>query len=306
MRYRPTDGCSQKCNGSSVIVAAIDVGTNTTRLLVADVEGGRITALAAGDEMTALGEGLDSTGRIARAGLDRVERVAQSMAARARALGAERMVIACTAVGRDAANAPDLLARLSRATGTTPRVLTGGEEARLTFAGLVATREPSGELVAADLGGGSLELMGGRGDQLLWATSLPVGARKLSERFGVTDPPGKGTWDLIAADVAERVSPIAGDHAASALVVAGGSAQALATLAGTARLDADAFHRVATALEGMTAEELAASAGIEVARVRLCCAGGAALDGVRTAFRLTSLEVSTAGLREGLVLEATS
>jgi len=305
MRYRPRGGCSQECNGLPVIVAAIDVGTNTTRLLVADVEWRRITPLAADDVMTALGDGLDATGVIAAAGLSRVERAAQAMAGRARALGAERITVACTAVGRDAANAPELLDRLTRATGTTPRILTGIEEAELTYAGLVACGEGSGELVAADLGGGSLELMGGHGDRLEWATSLPVGARKLTERFRVTDPPEGSVWAAIADDVAGRVAPIAMEHGADSLVVTGGSAQALAKLADAQRLDSGALHRVARTLESASADALAAATGIDAARLRLCFAGGAALDGVRAAFELTSLEVSTAGLREGLVLEAT-
>ncbi len=286
-----------------MIAAAIDVGTNTTRLLVAEVEDGRITPLAADGVMTALGAGLDQSGRIADVGLDLVAQTTAAMSERARALGAERLVIACTAVGRDADNAADLLDRIATATGAAPRVLTGEEEAALTYAGLVAA-ETGGGLVAADLGGGSLELMGGHHGHLDWATSLPVGVRRITERHGIADPPDPAAFEPIAAEVAALVRPVAADHPATAIFAAGGSAAALGVLARTDRLDAAALTGVPAALAGRSADQVAATTGLEAARVRLCLAGAAALEGVRRAFGVDELEITHAGLREGLVLEA--
>lgn len=287
-----------------MIAAAIDVGTNTTRLLVADVDDGRIAPLASDGVMTALGTGLEQTGAIADEGLALAERTVAAMAGRARDLGAERLVIACTAVARDADNAAELLARIERAAGVTPRVLSGEDEARLTFAGLVAAGRPAGELVAADLGGGSLELMGG-GDGLLgWATSLPVGVRRITERHRIADPPDPAAWTPVADEVAALVAPVAADHPATTLVVTGGSASALGVLAGGARLDRLALERVVERLAAESADTLAAATGLDAARVRLCLAGAGALEGVRRAFELDALEISQAGLREGLVLEA--
>src|SRR5262245_19217834 len=110
--------------------------------------------------MTSLGRGLEETGRIDPRALDAVAATASDMAAEARRLGAERLLVGCTAVARDAANADELLERLRDATGEAPRVLSGDEEAALTFRGLVAVRGPD-PLLACDLGGGSLEIMGG-------------------------------------------------------------------------------------------------------------------------------------------------
>lgn len=304
MRYGPLRARSPNCNTLRVIAAAIDVGTNTTRLLVARVDSDHLTALATDGVMTALGSGLDATGRIAEAGLELVEETVGAMAQRARALGAERIAIACTAVGREAANAPDLLARLATATGVTPIVLSGQREAELTYAGLVAGGAAD-ELVAADLGGGSLELMGGRSGELSWATSLAIGVRKLSERFAVADPPATAVWNAIVDDVAARVGPTAAAHPARAILVTGGSAAALAQLAGTERLDAAALTGVAALLATDAADALADTTGLSAPRLRLCFAGAAALEGIRRAFGLDALDVSTAGLREGLVLEVT-
>jgi exopolyphosphatase/guanosine-5'-triphosphate,3'-diphosphate pyrophosphatase len=304
MRYRPDGARFRIFDRSRVIAAAIDVGTNTTRLLVAEVEDGRITPLAADGVMTALGAGLDQSGRITQAGLDLVAQTTAAMSDRARALGAERLVIACTAVGRDADNATDLLDRIATATGAAPRVLTGEEEAALTYAGLVAADAGRGDLVAADLGGGSLELMGGHHGHLDWATSLPVGVRRITERHGIADPPDPAAFEPIAAEVAALVRPVAADHPAAAIFAAGGSAAALGVLARTGRLDGATLTGVSETLAGRSAAQVAATTGLEAARVRLCLAGAAALEGVRRAFGVDELEITHAGLREGLVLEA--
>jgi exopolyphosphatase/guanosine-5'-triphosphate,3'-diphosphate pyrophosphatase len=303
MRYGPCRARSPDCNTVRVIAAAIDVGTNTTRLLVARVEPHHLTSLATDEVMTALGTDLDATGTIAAAGLDLLERTVGAMADRARGLGAERIAIACTAVGRDAANALDPLARIERATGVTPTVFSGEREAALTYQGIVADGAVD-ELVAADLGGGSLELMGGRPGELAWATSIPVGVRKLTERFASADPPDRSAWQAIVDEVTARVRPVAAAHAAVAIVVTGGSAAALSRLAGSARLDSAALAAAADRLAARPADELHDSTGIDAARLRLCFAGAGALEGTGRAFGLDGLEVSTAGFREGLALEA--
>jgi exopolyphosphatase/guanosine-5'-triphosphate,3'-diphosphate pyrophosphatase len=272
-------------------------------MLVARVDAGALTPLAADDVMTALGAGLAGTGRITDTGLDLIATTVGAMADRARALGADRITIACTAVGRDAANASELLSRIASATGVEAAVLSGEREAQLAFAGLVAggAGDP---LVAADLGGGSLEVMGGANGRLDWATSLPVGVRKLTEQYGLGDPPDVSALGIVADAVAARVAPVADAHPAAALVVTGGSAAAIAHLAGTRRLDATALARTAALVASDPAHDLAQSTGLEPARLRLCFAGAGALEGLRRAFGIDALDVSTAGVREGLVLEA--
>ncbi len=182
-------------------------------------------------------------------------------------------------------------------------MLSDEHEAALTYAGLVAAGAAD-DLVAADLGGGSLELMGGHSGRLGWATSLAVGVRKLTERFCVADPPERSGWDAIVKDMDARVRPIAEVHPANAIVITGGSAAAVARLAGSERLDGAALAGVADLLATRPADELARATGVEAARLRLRFAGTGALEGIRRAVALDALEVSTAGLREGLVLGA--
>ncbi|MEW6582909.1 MAG: hypothetical protein AB1416_09130, partial [Actinomycetota bacterium] len=283
-------------------LAAIDVGTNTTRLLVARVDGGAMTPLARGSSMTALGAGLERDGAIPPDALDLVAQVTAAMAAEARDLGAARLAVACTAVARDATNRDELLARLEEATGVPPRVVSGDEEAELTFRGLVAAGAPD-PLLACDLGGGSLEIMAGAGGRLAWSTSLPVGTRRITDRFRLSDPPPLDVADAMVAAAAAQVEPVARDVTARGGVAAGGSAVALAALAGTHRLDRAALLGAIERIAGAPAARVADDTGLSPERVRLSFAGAAVLEAVRRSFGLDELVVSEAGLREGLLLE---
>jgi exopolyphosphatase / guanosine-5'-triphosphate,3'-diphosphate pyrophosphatase len=293
----------ERAGGPSAPVAAIDVGTNTTRLLVARAIGGRVEPLATGSAMTALGAGLKPGGRIRAEGLDLVELTVRQMADEARSLGARRIVVACTAPGRVAGNADELLQVLARASGVTPRVLSGPEEAELAFRGMMAGDAPD-PLLAIDLGGGSLELMGGDRGALRWATSVPIGVRFLTERFAPADPPSIDLLEPMIAAVREMVDPLELPAHGDEAVASGGSAVALSVLAGTEVLDRDALVRAVERLAASPAEDLADETGVEAARLRLSLAGAAALEAVRRSFGLDDLRVSRAGLREGLVLEA--
>jgi len=284
-------------------VAAIDVGSNTTRLLVARVVGGRVEPLATGEAMTSLAAGLRPGGRIGVEGLELVEVTARQMASEARTLGARVLVVACTAVARNAANADQLLARLQRATGVRARVLSGPEEAALAFRGLVSAGAPD-PLLAVDLGGGSLEVFSGRAGHLRWATSLPIGARSLTERFAPGDPPALDLLEPMTTVARELVDPIVDAQGAGEAVAGGGSAAALAVLAGGERLDRDALVRAVERLAAAPSGDVAEETGLDPARVRLSLAGAAILEAVRRAFGLETLLVTRAGLREGLVLEA--
>ena len=287
---------------ASAPIAAIDVGTNTTRLLVARAIGGRVEPLASGSAMTALGAGLKPGGRIGSEGLDLVELTVRQMAEEARTLGARRIVVACTAPARVAGNAAELHDRLTRASGVTARVLSGPEEAELAFRGMVATGAPD-PLLAVDLGGGSLEMMGGEGGALRWATSVPIGVRFLTERFAPGDPPSIDLLEPMIAAVREMVDPVEVSAHGDEAIACGGSAVALSVLAGTDVLDRDALVRAVERLAARSADDLADETGLEPARLRLSLAGAAALEAVRRSFGLEDLRVSRAGLREGLVLE---
>ena len=214
-------------------------------------------------------------------------------------------MVATTAPGRKAGNVAALLERLEAAAGVPARVLTGAEEATLTFRGMVAAGAPD-PLLAVDLGGGSLEMMGGEGGALRWATSIPIGVRVLSERFAPPDPPPLDLLEPMVSAVRELLDAVDVPVRGTEALAAGGSAEALGALAETDELDRDGLLRAVERLAATPAADLSEETGVEPKRLRLCMAGAAALEAVRRSFRIEVLHVSRAGVREGLVLEATS
>ena len=169
-------------------VAAADIGTNSTRLLVAEVgSDGSVAEVERLLEITRLGEGVDASGTLAELPMGRVTDTLARYAARARELAAERLLAVATSAVRDAANRDDFLARVA-ASGFEPRLLSGEQEAATTFAG-VCSRAPGGQAVSADgtlvvdVGGGSTELVLGAAEGVAWSRSLQAGCVRMTERI---------------------------------------------------------------------------------------------------------------------------
>ncbi len=176
-------------------IAAIDIGTVTTRLLVADVTSDGIHEVERSTDITHLGEGLTTSGRLDDGAMQRVADVIGGYAGRVATLGVERTTAYATSASRDAENAQDLLDLLER-NGVRPEIVTGSTEARLAFAG--ATYDFEGEsILVADLGGGSTELVlgdvrvedGQRARDIEASRSIDVGSKRVTELFFASDPP---------------------------------------------------------------------------------------------------------------------
>src|SRR3712207_2649667 len=140
-------------------IAVVDLGTNSTRLLVADVTGGRVEELDRRTNVTRLGEGVDASGRLADAAMERVLAVAADYSEAIAHHGAERTVAVATSAMRDAANGEDLRSALRERYGIDARTISGDEEARLTFLGATSARPPGARSVVIDIGGGSTEFV---------------------------------------------------------------------------------------------------------------------------------------------------
>jgi exopolyphosphatase/guanosine-5'-triphosphate,3'-diphosphate pyrophosphatase len=199
---------------SSERVAAIDIGTVTTRLLVADVDDGVVTEVGRRSIITQLGEGWTGTGVLSDEAMSRVTWAVAGFMAEARVLGATRHVAVATSASRDAANASELLERLATA-GLRPEIITGEREAYLTFSGATYAH-PGADMLVVDVGGGSTELVvgsataggeTGRTVSVEAARSVDVGSRRLTERFLVSDPPSAHEIDDAAGRVAAELSP---------------------------------------------------------------------------------------------------
>lgn len=195
-------------------VCAIDIGTVTTRMLVAEpLEDGGLAEVERGCVITHLGEGLAATGALAPAAMDRVAGVVERYVSRAGELGADHIVAMATSAARDASNAGAFLARLARC-GVAPEVISGDREARLSFLGATAGCGGDGILVV-DPGGGSTELVlgdaanagQGSGVSIRAARSVDVGARRMTERFLTADPPTAEEIAAARAWAAQRLRP---------------------------------------------------------------------------------------------------
>ena len=208
-------------------VAAIDCGTNSVRLLVADVDTPVPTDVVRRMEIVRLGRGVDRTGRLAPEAIEATRVALADYAAQIRDLGASRTRMVATSATRDAANADEFRSMVERTLGVTPEVVTGEEEAHLSFAG--AVQGLPADLIApylvVDIGGGSTEFVLGTAEPVS-AISVDIGCVRMTERHLVDDPP---TPDQIAA--AERDIEAAVDRALTA--VPGRDARTLVGLAGS-------------------------------------------------------------------------
>jgi exopolyphosphatase/guanosine-5'-triphosphate,3'-diphosphate pyrophosphatase len=183
-------------------VAAIDVGTNSTRLLVADIAGGSIAEVERLLRITRLGDRVDASGELAEASMRRVLECVAGYAARTRELSAERPLLVATSAVRDAGNGEEFLRRLERECGVRARLLTGEQEARMTLRGVASSRKADGPFVVCDIGGGSSELVAGDGDRAGFAVSLDMGCVRMSERHLASDPPAPAELAALRAEVA--------------------------------------------------------------------------------------------------------
>ncbi len=278
--------------------ACIDIGSNTTRLLVADADPaapGVVRALCEERVFARLPGGPLAPERIAA--------VAAAVAAqldRAREHGADARVVATGAV-RDASNGAELCAHVRERCGVEVEVLSGAEEARLAFAGATAGLPAGAPPVAVvDVGGASTEVACGRpGSAPAWSVSLPIGSGRLTEAHLPADPPGAEDLAAARAAVAAAFAGIAPPPVTAALAV-GGSAGSMRRLAG-AELDAaalaGALRRVVDVPSGAAAGRL----GLHPERVRLLPAGILLLAHL-AALLGVPLRIARGGLREGVIL----
>ncbi|HYW29246.1 MAG TPA: Ppx/GppA phosphatase family protein [Gaiellales bacterium] len=208
-------------------LAALDIGSNSTRLLVADAEGERLQEVERLLTITRLGDGVDANGRLAEDAMERVSRCVGRYAERASELGSEQPLAVATSAVRDAANGQEFLARLEREHGVRTRLLKGEDEARLTLRGVASGRSLDGAVVVCDIGGGSTELIGGTGDDVRFAVSLDMGCVRLSERHLHDDPPTKEQVRAVREEVTQLVP---GDVPDGDLIGVAGTITTLATI----------------------------------------------------------------------------
>lgn len=281
--------------------ACIDIGSNTTRLLVAEADGTRLHELVSERAFMRLGA-LGSS----ELGPRTIAEVAAIVARQARLadeLGADSVRVVATAAVRQALDRHALVAAIDAACGATLEILSGEDEARLAFAGAIGTlvQPPSGLLGVVDVGGGSTELVvGTAAGGVRWSVSLPVGSARLTESELPSDPPTPAELAALREQLARLFGDVDAPRPAAAYAV-GGSATSMQRLMGVA-LDRDALTRGLRTLVSRPSAEVALRLGLHPQRARLLPAGILLLDAASRALRAPLL-LAGGGLREGVVLE---
>ena len=281
--------------------ACIDVGSNTTRLLVADAVPGGIQDVVNERAFTLIGRSLGDSGEIPAEKIDETARVVAEQAELARELGAERIRAVATAAIRRAVNARELVTAVERRAQLPLEVLEGEEEARLAFCGAARVVGAVGTLAVIDVGGGSTEIaVGAVGGPVTRAETVPVGSSALTARHLHTNPPSRIELDAARDEVARAFAGFEAPLVDQAVAV-GGSASSLLHLAG-AELGSEELEEALAALCSEPADTLAARVDLDPVRVRLMPAGALVL--AELARRLERrFRICKGGLREGVILE---
>jgi exopolyphosphatase / guanosine-5'-triphosphate,3'-diphosphate pyrophosphatase len=297
-------------------VGVVDLGTNSTRLLVADVANGRVEELERRLTITRLGEGVDARRQLIPTAIARVRNVLGDYRRAIEALGAERTLAIGTSAVRDSENGEAFLGEVEWSYGFETRLLTGRDEALLNFRGVASDRSLDEATLVVDVGGGSTELIAGGPDGVAFQDSVDLGCVRLTERFLASDPPAQGQLDacaehvraLLAERVPESVQP------KDAIGVAG-TVTTLATL--DLRLEEEVpelvhGHRLTAAwIEGQVARlasmpvaEIRALRGMHPDRAAVILAGTLVVRETLRRFDLDELETSERDILHGAALEA--
>jgi len=303
-----------------VRVAVVDVGTNSTRLLVADVRGGGVAELDRRSVVTRLGDGVDATGRLDEAAQQRVLDVLADYAAAIERHRCEQRLAVLTSAVRDAANGAEFAAAVHDRFGLDGRTLSGGEEARLTYLGATAARDGADAtpLLVVDIGGGSTELVTGARGEMDFHVSTQAGVVRHSERFLRGDPPAREDMDALARDVRailEDAVPAAVRERVGAAVAVAGTATSVAAIDAevepydAARVEGRVVQgyrlaEISGSLAALRLQERKAVPGLHPDRAPTIVAGTILLGQVLEVFGLDRFEASERDILWGAAIEA--
>jgi exopolyphosphatase / guanosine-5'-triphosphate,3'-diphosphate pyrophosphatase len=301
----------------AVRIAVVDLGTNSTRLLVAEVEGGAVRELVRETAVTRLGQGVDASGRLANEAVERVfaalDRYRDAIA------DAERTVGVATSAVREAENGERFRAALRERYGIDARTIQGEEEARLTFLGATAGRPSSDETLVVDIGGGSTEYVIGRpGEDPEFHVSTRLGSVRHTERHLEADPPKPEELAALAEDAGRIVAAeVPGEwrERVRAGIAVAGTATSLAAI--DQRLDPydpervhgyeltiGACERMLAMLAALPLEKRREVVGLHPDRAPTIVAGAAILVESVRAFGLEAVETSESDILHGAALDA--
>jgi exopolyphosphatase/guanosine-5'-triphosphate,3'-diphosphate pyrophosphatase len=301
-------------------IAVVDIGSNSTRLLICDVEDGRVTAqLERRTLITRLGAGVDADASLNEEAMDRVYEALEQYHELIDEHTAERAVAVLTSAVRDAANGREFADTVKQRYGLEPHVLTGDEEARLTFLGATSERDPDDPTptLVFDIGGGSTELVIGTGHEMSFHVSTQAGVVRQTERHIHSDPPTEDELDNLHDDVRKILSDgVPEDHrrAVEHAIGVAGTATSLAAIAQELdpydsakvhgyRIDLDECRRILDRLAALPLEQRREVPGLHPDRAPTIVAGVVILIEILSLFGLNEVEVSEHDILRGAALE---
>ena len=298
----------------SQVRGAIDIGSNTIHIVVAHSSPDDLAILADEVDLVRIGESVTTTGGISDQKRDEALAVLQRYKTLAEQLGAESILVVATEAIRQASNSNTFLEQVRRETGLAVHLINGDVEATLTFFGAtyetLKKADPDMPLAVMDLGGGSTELITALGSHITWLTSISIGSGALHDRYMPSDPPNTEELDAARSFLRSSFLDIQIQQKIPTLIATGGSANSLLFLAHRADfLDANSHHLTIGALQqcealllSTPAEEIAARYDQPVERTRILPAGCVVIQEMIAHFQLAELQVSSHGIREGMLL----
>jgi exopolyphosphatase / guanosine-5'-triphosphate,3'-diphosphate pyrophosphatase len=300
------------------LLQAIDIGTNSVRSIIVEVPvGGAHRIIDDEKEMTRLGSGLDATGQLDSAAVERTISALMAMMDIGRNLGVTEVRAIATEAVRRASNGAELVARLHDEAGLDVEIVSAQEEGRLVWLSAAALAKDMPASVVVDIGGGSVEIVQAVGEEPVSIVSMPLGARVMTEHFLAEDPPSDGSFKKLKRAVRHSlrdcVAPL--QHGIPAIIGSGGAITAIAGLVAGMRgrryeslqgvqIERPEIMQLLGNLSHSTAEQRLAMPGMSAERVDIILAGTLVLAEILKRFGASSVLVNARGIREGIVIDA--
>jgi exopolyphosphatase/guanosine-5'-triphosphate,3'-diphosphate pyrophosphatase len=289
--------------------AALDVGSNTIRLLVAHTVGNAVEVVMEDSRFVRLGSGVDKTGHLdadrKRAGIAAIAELRE----RAREFGVDELSAVATSAIRDAADGRAYVAEILDSTGVNIRIVDGIEEARLTFMGATVGLDIHGRSLVVDMGGGSAEFIHARDHEIQWEVSLRLGSGRLAEQFDRHDPPTQGEQEATRAYVQQMLDEHLPVPDAQLSIFTGGTASHIVYLTGIKQpiteLAEGQIGEAERLAHSMPAADLARTFSLRPERAAILAPGITALHTIAEWSTAQHIWVSRGGLREGIILAQT-
>jgi exopolyphosphatase/guanosine-5'-triphosphate,3'-diphosphate pyrophosphatase len=288
----------------NLLCAAIDIGSNTTRMLVAEPKDGQLTKVMEQRTYTRIGKSRDNKGRISKEKAEEVAEVVETQVRLARELGAQQFRAVATAAIREAPNRDEVVDLIRERAGIPIEIISGEEEGRLAFIGATkALGHPiEGHIAVVDVGGGSTEIItgsvpGGVEEVMSWS----IGSSSIADELIESDPPSASEIRRIRDRIEDEFSGVEFERLPDQVVAVGGSATSLRRLVGVV-LEYETLERGIRVLCGDTAAEVARQFELDPLRVKILPTGVLILEKI-SELLAQPLQIGKGGVREGMVLD---